>query len=271
MKLEVMNLTHEYGNGFRALDGVSCTFKGAESVAIIGQNGSGKTTLVKHFNGMLAPTSGKILIDDVDVTTRSTAQWSSQIGYVFQNPDDQLFLESVQQEFMFGPIQMGLSADVLDHRLEVIAKLVGLDDKLDVHPFDLSPTEKKFCTIGSVLMMQPKVVIFDEPTCGQDVKGNRRLHNIVTSLRKQGILCITISHDMKFVVKNFSRVVVMCSGKVLLDGETSKVFTQVEQLKRSFIEPPPITRVAQKIGIKNAVFTPSEFIKLFNEERKYCG
>ena len=220
------------------------TLDGNEPVAIIGQNGAGKTTLVKHFNGILRPTGGKVLIDGIDVNERSTAEWSRSVGYVFQNPDDQLFLESVRKEFEFGPRQIGMSDQDIAHRVDSIAELVGLTKKLDVHPFDLTPTEKKFCTIGAVIMMDPSVVIFDEPT---------------------------ISHDMKFVTANFSRVIVMYHGRVLLDGQAREVFAQTDTLRRSFVTPPPVTRVAQGAGLKETVFSVPAFINAIAQERNHRG
>lgn len=268
MKIQLKQMRYVYPTGDEALKGVDLTIEGTEPVAIIGQNGAGKTTIVKHFNGILRPTSGQVLINGEDIEKRSTAQWSKEVGYVFQNPDDQLFLETVRKEFEFGPQQIGISKKEIEERIDWVSKLVGLEDKLDVHPFDLTSTEKKFCTIGAVIMMNPQALIFDEPTCGQDVEGNHRLRRIIQELHDMGKLCITISHDMKFVVDNFKRVIVMCKGRVLLDGKAEDVFAQTEVLKESFVTPPPITKVAQKAGLKNTVFTTEAFIKVFEEERK---
>ena len=237
MKIELKNMKHVYPTGDEALKGINLVIEGTEPVAIIGQNGAGKTTIVKHFNGILRPTSGEVLINGEDINNRSTAKWSKEVGYVFQK------------------------------RIEWVAELVGLKDKLDMHPFDLTSTEKKFCTIGAIIMMDPKAVIFDEPTCGQDVAGNIRLREIIRQLKENGKLCITISHDMKFVVDNFKRIIVMCKGQVLLDGPVEEVFAQVETLKKSFVTPPPITKVAQGAGFKETVFTTDAFMKVF-EERK---
>ena len=271
MKIELQALEHAYPGGDKALDGVDLTLDGNEPVAIIGQNGAGKTTLVKHFNGILRPTGGKVLIDGIDVNERSTAEWSRSVRYVFQNPDDQLFLESVRKEFEFGPRQIGMSDQDIAHRVDSIAELVGLTKKLDVHPFDLTPTEKKFCTIGAVIMMDPSVVIFDEPTCGQDASGNARLARIIERLKAHGRLCITISHDMKFVTANFSRVIVMYHGRVLLDGQAREVFAQTDTLRRSFVTPPPVTRVAQGAGLKETVFSVPVFINAIAQERNHRG
>lgn len=268
MKIELKQMRHVYPTGDEALKGIDLVIEGTEPVAIIGQNGAGKTTIVKHFNGILRPTSGEVLIDGESIENRSTAQWSKEVGYVFQNPDDQLFLESVRKEFEFGPEQIGMPKEEIEERIKWVAELVGLTEKLDIHPFDLTSTEKKFCTIGAIIMMNPKAVVFDEPTCGQDVEGNLRLHRIINELKERGKLCITISHDMKFVVDNFKRVIVMCKGKVLLDGGVEEVFAEVETLKKSFVTPPPITKVAQGAGLKKTVFTTEAFMEVFEKQRR---
>ena len=267
MKIELKHMGYMYPTGDEALKEINLVIEGTDPVAIIGQNGAGKTTIVKNFNGILRPTSGDLLINGESIGKRSTAKWSKEVGYVFQNPNDQLFLESVKKEFEFGPQQIGISKKEIKYRVQWVAELVGLSDKLDMHPFDLTSTERKFCTIGAVLMMNPNVIIFDEPTCGQDVEGNLRLRRIIRELREKEKLCITISHDMKFVVDNFKRVIVMCKGQVLLDGSTEEVFGQVETLKKSFVTPPPITKVAQGVGFNKTVFTTEAFIKIFEEER----
>ncbi len=260
MTIELIDLEHTYPTGDRAVADVSLRLGGTEPVAIIGQNGSGKTTLVKHFNGILRPTGGRVVVDGVDIEEYSTAQWAKTVGYVFQNPDDQLFSESVRAEFVFGPRQIGMSKRRIHERLDYVAELVGLGRKLDTHPYDLTATEKKFCTIGAVLMMDPKVIVFDEPTCGQDVAGNRRLEHIVTELRATGKLCVTISHDMKFVTGNFARTIVMSSGKILIDGPTRAVFARPDILRQSYVSPPPITRVAQAAGVRGTPFTVEELV-----------
>lgn len=267
MKIELKKLRYMYPSGEEALKGVDLIIEGTDPVALIGQNGAGKTTVVKHFNGILRPVSGEVQINGERIETRSTAQWAKQIGYVFQNPDDQLFLESVKKEFEFGPKQIGLPAKQIKERMEWTAELVGLSEKLDMHPFDLTMAEKKFCTIGAVIMMDPDVFIFDEPTCGQDVQGNLRLHRILQTLKERGKLCITISHDMKFVADNFNRIVVMRRGEVILDGSAEEVFAQVDILNRSFVLPPPITRVAQGAGLQQTVFTTEAFMEALENER----
>lgn len=268
MKIEIKDLHHTYASGEEALKGINAVFEGNEPVAIIGQNGAGKTTLVKHFNGILRPTSGDVLLDGESIMSRTTAKWARDVGYVFQNPDDQLFLESVRKEFEFGPSKIGMPTEKMASQLKFVSELCGLEKELDTHPFNLTSTQKKFCTIGSIIMMDPQVLIFDEPTCGQDVRGTERLCNIIKTLREMGKLCITISHDMKFVVKNFSRVVVLCKGKVIMDGKAEEVFSRPEELSKTFVTPPPITRVAQRAGLDGTVFTIDSFMNSFRSKVK---
>lgn len=266
MKIVVEHLEHVYPSGHCALHDVNLTFEGNESVALIGQNGAGKTTLAKHLNGLLRPDSGRVLVDGVDVATAQTAVWARKVGYIFQNPDDQLFLDSVRKEFEFGPRQLGLGRNEIDRRMEQVAEMVGLEDRLESHPFDLSPTEKKFCAIGSVLMMGAGTIVFDEPTCGQDKAGNDRLAAIISRLREEDRLCITISHDMKFVARNFRRVVLMQKGRILLDGARDDVFSHMDVLRQAYVTAPPITRVAQSVGLNRTVFTVQAFTEAVRQE-----
>lgn len=267
MKIAINDLVFEYAAGQRALDGVNLTIEGTEPVAIIGQNGAGKTTLVKQLNAILRPTSGSISINGVDTSEYSCAQWSARVGYVFQNPDSQLFLETVRREFEFGPLSLGHSREMIDELLPRVAELCGLAEYLDENPADLSPSQKKFCAMGSVLMMRPEVVIFDEPTCGQDMAGIRRLEHIIRGLHDEGKLCITISHDVKFVTRCFPRVVVMCQGRVLDQGPTEEVFSHVGLLKKSFVIPPPVARVASAAGLGESVFSVNDLVERVEEER----
>lgn len=268
MRMQLRDVGYSYQPGRQALKGVNLCFEGTRSVAVIGQNGAGKTTLAKQLNGILRPTQGTLTIDGTEIGERTTAQWSKRVGYVFQNPDDQLFLETVREEFAFGPRNIGVDEAVIEQRIAEVAALTGLESKLDVHPADLSLTEKKFCGIGAVVMMDPDAVVFDEPTCGQDYAGDARLHDLIAELKDRGKMCIAISHDMKFVVANFDRVVVMCHGEVLLDGTPQEVFSQVDVLRQSFVAPPPITRVGQGVGLKETVFTVEQFVGALEDERR---
>lgn len=265
MKIDISQLSHVYPTGDVALREINLTLTGTEPVAIIGQNGAGKTTFVKHLNGLLRPSAGTILLDGESIAQHTTAYWSRKVGYVFQNPDNQLFLESVRKELEFGPKEQGVPKETINERIQQVAKLTGLEGKLDDHPFDLNATDKKFCTIASVMMMAPEVVILDEPTCGQDLEGNRLLAEIIRYLSEQGTLCITITHDMKFVVRNFERIIVMAKGRILKIGSRKEIFSDNEILAKSFVTAPPITRLGQALGLEQPVFSKEEFIAAYRK------
>lgn len=267
MKIEVVDLVHEYTPEVRALDGINLTIEGTEPLAIIGQNGSGKTTFVKHLNRLLEPTSGDIFINGESIKDRPAAKWAATVGYVFQNPDNQIFMDTVREEFEYGPKQVGMDEKRIAERLPEIAELVGLQDELDTAPVELSPTQKKFCAIGSVVMMDGDIVIFDEPTCGQDIYGNERLAKVIDYLHERGKLCITIAHDMKFVSRCFTRVVVMSQAHVLLSGSTEEVFSQTDVLETALVNPPPIARVSQKSGLGKTMFDVPSLVQAVKDEQ----
>ena len=259
MKIEIKKIDFSYDKQNQVIKELSLEIKENETVAIIGQNGSGKTTLVKQLNGILQPSKGDILFDGVSILGKSIAELSKKVGYVFQNPDDQLFLSTVQKELEFGPLQLGFDGKKQKECAQKAAEICYLTDVLEKHPLDLGASKKKFCTIASVISMDTEVVIFDEPTMGQDRKGIARLSEIVKYLKEQGKTCITISHDMKFVTNNFDRVIVLKNGELLLDGTPEEVFSKPEILSESYVTPPPITRVCQKCEIGHAVFRMEQF------------
>ncbi|MBY4797054.1 energy-coupling factor ABC transporter ATP-binding protein [Collinsella sp. AGMB00827] len=267
MNIVFRDVSFCYSNGVQALSSVSVSIDGLEPVAVVGKNGSGKTTLLKHLNGMLSPTKGQVCINGVDVTTRATAEWAQSIGYVFQNPDDQLFLESVRAELEFGPKQIGLDHVEIRHRVDVISKLIGLEDVLDCNPYDLSPSEKKFCAFGSVLTMRPSILVLDEPTCGQDARDLDRLADIIARLQDAGCLVMAVSHDMRFVARWFPQLIVMCEGAVLAAGETHNLLMQKDLLERACVLPPPVTQVALGAGIRSPVSSVAELIRSVEQGR----
>jgi energy-coupling factor transport system ATP-binding protein len=223
---------------------------------------------VKHLNGILRPTTGDVLINGDSINTRSTARWSAYVGYMFQNPDDQLFLDTVRKELEFGPRRLKMEESKVEEMVAYAAEVCGLQDSLEKHPFDLTPAQKKFCAIASIISMNPEVFILDEPTCGQDVRGTHKLESIIEALRQRGKLCITISHDMKFVVKNFQRVIVLCNGRAILDAPTAEAFNEVETLASSYVSPPPLTRVGQAAGFGRAIFNLPDFVKECEQRRQ---
>lgn len=249
-EIHIVHLSHRYENATLALDDICLNLDGTEPIAIIGQNGSGKTTLIKHFNGLLQPTSGNITIDGVPVEEHNTAWWAHQVGFVFQNPSDQLFQDSVREELAWGLQTSSLSKAQRENKVEQVAALVGLADKLDWHPFDLNPSERKLCALAAALVLDPHILVLDEPTGGQDYAGQLQLARIVGTLSSQGVLVVMITHDMRFVARTCKRVIALAHGHVLLDGSVRDVFAQPQVLAQTFVSVPPLTRVSQAVSQK---------------------
>jgi energy-coupling factor transport system ATP-binding protein len=249
--IEIEDLVHVYPGGTRALDGVSLTFRDGEVVAIVGQNGSGKSTLVRHLNGLLRPTEGRVVIDGVDAAGRRVAHLAATVGLAFQDPDRQIFAGRVRAEVAFGPRNLGLQGGDLDASVEEALRATGLDGDADTNPYDLGFSRRKLLALASVLAMRTPVVVLDEPTTGQDARGVERVEAIVGSLREAGRTVLAISHDMRFVAEAFDRVVVMRAGSVLLDGPPAEVFGESnwEVLATTFLEPPLAATVGARLGL----------------------
>jgi len=261
INLRVDTLTFTYPSGVWALQGVSLAIQPGEAVAIIGQNGAGKTTLVKHFNGLLQPTSGSVWVGDWDTRDKSVAQLARRVGYVFQNPDDQLFQSSVRAEVKFGPKNLGMPGDQIETRSQEALRIVDLAWATDRHPYDLSPGERKRVALAAVLAMDTPAIVLDEPTTGQDHVGVALVGEIVEGLKSQGKTVITITHDIDFCAEHFERVVVMAAGQILLDGESRSVLAQADLLARSFVEPPQLVRLAKRLEMDFVPLDIVEFIE----------
>jgi energy-coupling factor transport system ATP-binding protein len=260
MDIEIRELHFAYPTGLKALTGISLSIRSGEQVAIIGQNGAGKTTLVKHLNGLLQPTRGKVLIGDWDTTKYPVAKLASRVGYVFQNPDEQLFSKNITTEVAFGPRNLGFSSEQVQALVRDALSLTELSDKTEVNPYDLSPTWRKMVAIASIISMNTDIVIFDEPTTGQDAASVARIASLLTELRKRGKTVITITHDIDFCAENFERIIALSQGNILLDGEANNVLAQEEILATTYVDPPQLTRLGKRLGFKNTVKNQVEFL-----------
>lgn len=260
MRIEIKDLHFTYPSGVQALRGISLTIEAGEQVAIIGQNGAGKTTLARHLNGLLQPTSGEVRIGDWGTRRYSTAKLAARVGYVFQNPDDQLFSRDVQTEVAFGPKNLGYPKERVEALVSEALEMTDLLQKRETNPYDLSPTWRKMVAIASVIAMDTPIVIFDEPTTGQDAATIERIANVIRVLRERGKTILTITHDMDFCAENFERVIVMSQGQVLLDGKANDVLGQEEILATTYVEPPQLTRLGKRLGFKETVRNEEEFL-----------
>jgi energy-coupling factor transport system ATP-binding protein len=265
MNIEVFNLQFTYPNGIQALDGISLSIASGEQVAIVGQNGAGKTTLVKHLNGLLLPTSGSVLIGDWDTKEHSVAQLARRVGYVFQNPDEQLFSKNVGIEVAFGPRNLGYDSDRIQALVKDALAMTELSDKTEMNPYDLSATWRKMVALASVVAMDTGIVLFDEPTTGQDAVNVARIANVIRTVRERGKTVITITHDIDFCAENFERVIALSQGKVLLDGNANDVLGQEEILATTYVEPPQLTRLGKRLGFKETVRNQEEFLNALKE------
>lgn len=260
MNIHILELHFTYPSGVQALRGVSLSIAPGEQVAIVGQNGSGKTTLVKHLNGLLQPTSGNILIDDWNTRQHSVAKLASRVGYVFQNPDEQLFSKNVGTEVAFGPRNLGYDGSRIEALVNDALEMTELSDKTETNPYDLSTTWRKMVALASVIAMDTPIVIFDEPTTGQDAANVARIANVIRILRERGKTVITITHDIDFCAENFERVIALSQGQVLLDGDANEVLAQDEVLATTYVDPPQLTRLGKRLGLKETVRNQEEFL-----------
>jgi energy-coupling factor transport system ATP-binding protein len=252
MELRLEGLTYVYpAGGVRALDGVDLAFSGAETVALVGQNGSGKTTLVRHLNGLLRPTAGRVTIDGQETAALTVAQLASRVGLVFQDPDRQIFSGNVRDEVAFGPRNLGRHGAVLDRAVSAALEAAGLTGDASRNPYDLGYSRRKLLAIASVLAMETPVVVLDEPTTGQDAAGVGRVGAIIEDLAAAGRTVIVISHDMRFVAEHVGRVVVMQAGQVVLDGPPATVFAEEHWpvLASTWLEPPSAARLGARLGL----------------------
>ena len=260
MRIEIKDLQFSYPTGLQALSGISLIIESGEQVAIVGQNGAGKTTLVKHLNGLLQPTSGYVRIGDWDTKEHSVAKLAKRVGYVFQNPDEQLFSKDVGTEVAFGPRNLGFNAEQVQGQVKDALAMTELSDKTGTNPYDLSPTWRKMVAIASIIAMDTPIVIFDEPTTGQDATNIARIANVIKTLRERGRTVITITHDIDFCAENFERVIAMSQGKILLDGKANEVLGQEDVLATTYIDPPQLTRLGKRLGFKETVRNEEEFL-----------
>jgi energy-coupling factor transporter ATP-binding protein EcfA2 len=248
--LEQVSYRYVHG-GILALDKIDLRIAAGERVALIGQNGSGKTTLVRHLNGLLRPTTGRVLHDGNDVARRSVAVLARSVGLVFQDPDRQIFAGSVRAEVEFGPRNLGLHGGELRSAVDEALTAVGLEAESRTNPYDLGASRRKLLALASVLAMRSSVLILDEPTTGQDLRGVAIVRRVIDEAHARGRTVIVISHDMGFVAGSLDRVVVLLAGKVVLDGPPASVFAESswEALRSTHLEPPLAAVLGERLAV----------------------
>ncbi|MEM4185683.1 MAG: energy-coupling factor ABC transporter ATP-binding protein [Candidatus Caldarchaeum sp.] len=243
--IQVSDVWYWYNSDVAALKGVSLNIDAGETVAIIGQNGGGKTTLAKHFNGLLKPSKGEVYVKGHNTRETPTHVLATIVAYVFQNPSHQIFMSTVYDEVAYGPLQQGLPKPMVDERVAKALEIVGLSVNPKTHPYDLDYGQMKLLTIASAIAVDPEAFVLDEPTTGQDHRARRRVAEIVRQLNRMGKTVVVITHDMRFVVETAARTVVMVNGKIVADGPTREVMSNVELLASASIKPPQTVQLAQ--------------------------
>lgn len=269
--VQVRDLIYQYNSGQPALRGINLTIEAGEFVALIGQNGAGKTTLAKHFNGLLKPTCGEVIVDGMNTLQYDTSDLSKTIGYVFQNPDHQIFSATVEKELEFGLRNAGFKGQEIKERVEQVLQYTGLERYRSVHPFSLGKGERQMIAVASILVLKPKLLIIDEPTTGSDWAGVQTMMALIHKLHAAGTTIIMISHDMDLVAQYAKRVIVLKDGGVFLDGTPQDVFSNEQILLDSAIVPPQLCRLSSQL--KDILFHEtfielSQFTALFESGEK---
>ena len=262
MPIELNNASFTYPDGSRAVESVNLTIHDGERVAIVGQNGAGKTTTVKMMNGLLKPSSGTVTVNGELTSKRTTASTAKTVGYVFQNPDDQIFGSDVRGELEYMPRYHKWDDAKREARVARAADLTGIAQHFAVNPNDLPFAIKKFVAIGAILVGECKYVILDEPTAGLDSHGLALLNRMIDQLEAEGISVITITHDMRFVVESFSRVVVMANRTVIADGTATDVFGDDAILAEAKLKRPEVAQLARDLGLSRTALRLDDVLPL---------
>lgn len=275
--IRIENLGYQYKNGNKVLKNLNLSIKKGEFVAVIGQNGAGKTTLLKHLNGLLKPTAGSVKINGMDTAKNKTSVLAKQIGFLFQNPDHQIFCSTVYEEIAFGLGKLNMNKGDIEVLVHQSAKKVGIDQYIDASPFSLSKGQRQRVAFASVLAMETDILVLDEPTTGQDYSEGLEIMEMVKELNAQGKTIIMVTHDMEMVAKYAQRVIILQNGTILEDGPAREVLGKEKSLELSNLQPPQIYLLAKKFhkqGFFKDAYTIEEMyneIILYLEGEKNAG
>ena len=272
IQLSTENLSFTYPDGTRALKNIKIEIEKGEKVAIIGPNGAGKSTLFSHFNGLTEPTSGCVKIEGKPISFEKDEllKVRQKVGIVFQDPNDQLFAPTVKEDIAFGPMNLGLSYDEVEKRVEDALKMVGMENYEDKTPHHLSGGQQKRIAIAGIIAMKPELMILDEPTAGLDPDGVEKVLNIMNQLNEEGMTLIISSHDIDMISKYADKIFVLYNGEIIESGNKNKIFSDMELLKKAHLRTPITTEIlynlkesglnvnTEKISVKD---TCAEIIK----------
>lgn len=264
--IEAKNLSYIYSKGKPALQNVNIKIHKGEFIALIGKNGAGKTTFSKHLNGLYRPTDGEILINGKNISGIPTSELSREVGYVFQNPDHQIFAATVWDEVEFGLKNMSIGVEERNKRITDALEFVGLEGFRDRHPFMLGKGERQKLAVATILAMEPEILVIDEPTTGQDWDGTKRMMTMMEKLHMKGHTILAITHNMRLAAEYADRIIVFSNGRVVLDGTPENVFYQQEILKAASVTPPDSVLIGGQFrnhGLKKYPVTVKDIQGLF--------
>lgn len=275
MNIQISGLEFSYPNGAPVLRGISLEVGAGSRIALLGQNGAGKTTLVKHLNGLLKPSQGQVCVGDWDTCEHSIAQLARRVGFVFQNPDDQLFKTSVEDEIAFGPTNLLRANSPTPDKTEIARRvtralqLCALESVRTVHPYDLPPWQRRWVAIASVVAMETPIVVLDEPTTGQDAPGLARLALLLDEWQRKGVTVIAVTHDIDFAAEQFQEIIVMAQGQVLARGDPA-IFADESILTRAALDAPQVMRLGRALGWQSAPANVETFVERWSQSRKHA-
>jgi len=271
--IETRDLCYSYPGNVKALEGIHFIAPRNSRIAVMGSNGAGKSTLFKHFNGILKPTSGSVLIRGEPITKENIREVRKFVGIVFQNPDDQIIAPTVAQDVAFGPTNLGLDDETIHHRVEEALRITGIEHIADRVPHHLSGGEKKRVAIAGAIAMEPEVLVLDEPTAGLDPKGVRDLLGFINDLKKKsGMTVIFSTHDVSLIPEIADYIYVMDKGRIVAQGTVAEIFVRTEMLKSVRLDVPQYPKLIQSLREKGIpvqmAFTFEEAEKAFLEAFK---
>lgn len=241
--ISVSEASYRYPGGVLALDGISMEVAEGEVVGIAGANGAGKSTLARLLNGLLRPGAGSVTVDGLDTRRHEVHELARFVGLVFQHPRAQLFARTVADELAFGPRNLGLAPAEVETRVARVARRLGLEDVLGTSPFELPAPRRRHVAIASVLAMEPRILVLDEPTTGQDQRMTAVVSDIVRTLRAEGVAVVCVSHDMRLLAAVADRIVLMAAGRIVTTGPPSAVFEDAGALEAAGLVAPQVTRL----------------------------
>lgn len=264
--IELKNVSFGYPHGRTVLQGIDLTINNGDFLAIMGQNGAGKTTLAKHLNGLLKPTAGQVLVEGLDTKKESVAHLATRVGYVFQNPDHQIFSKTVGEELSFGPKNLGWSADRIEQAVQRALHDIDMVDRREAEPYFMGLAERKLIAIASVLIMEPHVLVLDEPATGADYNVALRIMRYISDLHKRGLTVIIITHDVSLAANYASRVIAMRDGTIKVAGSPEEIFQQKELLNECNISLPEVAELSNALashGLKQQVIRVQDMVSFF--------